>query len=506
MGCADTEKPGLRTRPGGPKAEQTAAQKEMLIQVDESQLEQQKGGILSEVYKVKWEGRTQFFKTEQIVKSVTEIEKDAIKRLPDSPFKQALMKREVELWEILQKKIRIEQTTGSGQAAGETLTEQEKNARSPFLFFLEIWLDLEEGQEGKARVPKVLASPQNRERAFSVLRTVTIPRFFGEDFAGEADEPFCESCMDFFRLTIPDYTAYQKFTSESGFQLGESITNHNIAASRLADLLGVGDIVARSQPAQLKVGDAAPKKGIVMEAAQGANYDLFREKKMKVDAMSPEFIRQLVCLEILDRLMAQTDRHVNNYFIQYDDRRRAVGVTGIDNDNAFGTLEKAASGGNHKKENRRVPRGKAEQRGSLREKNQKETERARRRLDYLQKRGWNIAGDSGKAMARPQAGTSAIDKNLAQGILALTPATLENALSDVLTAESLKALAGRVILMQQEILKSEEAARQRREKYLLDPEDWNQKTFDKLTADMMFGPESRYLEKVISAYHVRWVQ
>lgn len=57
---------------------------------------------------------------------------------------------------------------------------------------------------------------------------------------------------------------------------------------------------------------------------------------IKLNFSDPALRRELNRLQWMDALCAQGDRHAGNYFVEMDNRGRVVGVTGIDNDQAFG--------------------------------------------------------------------------------------------------------------------------------------------------------------------------
>ena len=126
---------------------------------------------------------------------------------------------------------------------------------------------------------------------------------------------------------------------------GDKTAIRNVASSRLAELLGVGNLLAKSVKAVVEK-DGKTIEGIAMEAAVGCDArgdkvdDL--EKLTEVgDFGNPYFMRQLSSLWALDLLAGQGDRHPGNIFYQVSDltgnppKRSIVGIQGIDNDQAF---------------------------------------------------------------------------------------------------------------------------------------------------------------------------
>lgn len=170
-------------------------------------------------------------------------------------------------------------------------------------------------------------------------------------------------------LTVPEFSSYVKslcaladsydITSYNirtkgllnvNLQDGESInlTNRNVATSRMADLLGAGDVIARSETVEMvEPGKATGRVGNLMQKAEGkaaaAIAERYKNKTASSDSgdisqkITGNLQRQLTNLQVLDYITGQIDRHTNNYFIQEDESTGMLtGVTGIDNDFSFG--------------------------------------------------------------------------------------------------------------------------------------------------------------------------
>ena len=139
---------------------------------------------------------------------------------------------------------------------------------------------------------------------------------------------------------------------------GESLnlSKRNVATSRLAELLGVGDLVAKSETATLVDKDGTERSGNLMQKAKGQEVtsfvvDQFRDQYAAErekygasslvemtgnldDKVTPEFLKSLMSLQVLDNLAAQVDRHSANYFAEIKDGKLGK-VQGIDNDFSF---------------------------------------------------------------------------------------------------------------------------------------------------------------------------
>ena len=138
-----------------------------------------------------------------------------------------------------------------------------------------------------------------------------------------------------------------------------NLSKRNVATSRLAELLGLGDLVAKSETATLVDADGKSRSGNLMQAAQGqevtsfileqyqAQYSEKMESAENVstvelttgieDKVTPEFLKSLMSLQVLDNLAAQADRHSGNYFAQVKDGKLGK-VQAIDNDFSFSNI------------------------------------------------------------------------------------------------------------------------------------------------------------------------
>ena len=127
------------------------------------------------------------------------------------------------------------------------------------------------------------------------------------------------------------------------------LTSRNIATTRIAELIGAGDSVARSEKMEV-ISDGKKITGCFMEFAKGvdpSSKDPEAVKKMSQVEFSPNpsFNRSMMSMEILDFLCAQGDRHGYNMFYQLSEpdehgKRNVIGLQGIDNDLAFGDCDK----------------------------------------------------------------------------------------------------------------------------------------------------------------------
>ena len=130
-------------------------------------------------------------------------------------------------------------------------------------------------------------------------------------------------------------------------------SNRNVATSRIANLLGIGNVVEQSRSVKVKEKNGKITKGNLMTLAKGkeagktAEQEIIpqmkkvgniQERMDKLGAMfSPMIQKELSSLQVLDYICGQTDRHANNYFLEKDKSGNFIHIHGIDNDMSFGT-------------------------------------------------------------------------------------------------------------------------------------------------------------------------
>ncbi len=126
---------------------------------------------------------------------------------------------------------------------------------------------------------------------------------------------------------------------------GSSITNRNVASCRLAELLGISELVPSSQKVHYIDEDGTERDGILMAEAKGKNVAAVneemrrkqygeREEQIQVD---DAVYLQLNSLQIFDVIAGQVDRHKGNILLEQEGRH-IVKARGIDNDMSFGKL------------------------------------------------------------------------------------------------------------------------------------------------------------------------
>jgi len=246
-----------------------------------------------------------------------------------------------------------------------------------------------------------------------------------------------EYCISLYRASNGSYNA----NVLAGIEFGRNISQRNVAMSRIADLLGIGGLIAQSTNAEV-TKDGKTYKGNLMEGATGEDAKPLVGTGLLTgaDVSDGELQRQLVCLQMLDSLCGQVDRAFHNIFYQMERGdasnpnkvTRMTGIQGIDNDLAFGsTLNERA--------------------GNLSE--------GWRELNPFVDRDGNSMLD-------------VLDAGVANRIKSITPEILRFALCDLLEEDEIASTIERLIVMQQAIQKLEQKGQTEGYQPLLQQGQW----------------------------------
>lgn len=126
-----------------------------------------------------------------------------------------------------------------------------------------------------------------------------------------------------------------------------NIEQRNSAMSDVAQLLGMGDLIAYAEPMTIIQG-GEEIRGIFMEKAKGEDISLpsmgsvFANPDAVLDVDQPELKEQIADLQILDYICGNIDRHAGNMVYQFKEKEPGhlvcTGIQGIDNDASFGKI------------------------------------------------------------------------------------------------------------------------------------------------------------------------
>ena len=123
-----------------------------------------------------------------------------------------------------------------------------------------------------------------------------------------------------------------------------SVAQRNALMSNIADILGCSDSIAFSEKIRVKTvedGKTVVKKGVIMMPAKGEDSSATNPNGgiANMDRGSIEnskgLVKSIASLQFLDYICGNVDRHLGNFFYQFDKSGKLVAVMGIDNDNSF---------------------------------------------------------------------------------------------------------------------------------------------------------------------------
>lgn len=145
----------------------------------------------------------------------------------------------------------------------------------------------------------------------------------------------------------------QKNLADAEIVNKKRLDQRNCAMSRMAELLGCSKVIAKSVPMSVSI-KGKTVEGTFMEKAEGLDINRMSQEQKKLtydpkDMVTPEALKQLSELDVLDLVCGNIDRHVGNMLYQFQNingRQKLTGITGIDNDTSFGKVQ-ANSGTRH---------------------------------------------------------------------------------------------------------------------------------------------------------------
>ncbi len=154
--------------------------------------------------------------------------------------------------------------------------------------------------------------------------------------------------LEMLHKVLPEYsswlTKYDMYSSAK-INTGILLSDRNIATSRLAKLLGLGDLVAESSKVAAEENGSI-NGGIIIKQASGVNMDQLSQGGKNDVLYTPEASRKLSMLQLFDVLCGQVNRNSSNIrytaeLIEENEKKsvyRITDIQGIDNDMAFGEL------------------------------------------------------------------------------------------------------------------------------------------------------------------------
>ena len=122
----------------------------------------------------------------------------------------------------------------------------------------------------------------------------------------------------------------------------ERVDMRNVAMNQIGDSLGVPDLLARTVPVQIQMGENIVD-GVAMERVDGVDVANYRKGDIAADITDHLFdgigLKSVADLQILDYICMNLDRHSGNMIYKFDGldtgNPQFIGVQGIDNDYSF---------------------------------------------------------------------------------------------------------------------------------------------------------------------------
>ena len=175
----------------------------------------------------------------------------------------------------------------------------------------------------KARRPVLTASESERFKKFMSEK----------DFWKTARNQAQERVWEAFNVYFINH-------DELGLKIGENINCRNVAMSKMAELLGVSNLICRTEKAEIKRGGRIIR-GTMMEAANGLDIRSPGGKGNPLINMPPEkalnnhILKDLADLQMLDLICGNLDRNLANIIYTVNEKGEINSVKGIDNDTSF---------------------------------------------------------------------------------------------------------------------------------------------------------------------------
>ena len=142
-----------------------------------------------------------------------------------------------------------------------------------------------------------------------------------------------EILPEFLHYAFAEFVQYRANRNRKPGDLQINQLLGSLATVRIAKILGLSDLVVKTEYVEIKLPSGENKIGIVMECAKGIPF-----KKLKLlenKTVSPTLQLNLSNLMILDAICAQRDRSVGNYFTVLSEDCNIISVSAYDNDLAF---------------------------------------------------------------------------------------------------------------------------------------------------------------------------
>lgn len=242
-----------------------------------------------------------------------------------------------------------------------------------------------------------------------------------------------QALPEFLHYAFAEFVQYRANRNREPGDLQINQLLGSLATMKIAKILGISDLVVKTEYAQIKSPTGENKIGILMDCAKGIPFSQLQ--KLENRKINPLFQLNLSNLMILDAICSQRDRSVSNYFTVLSKNGEIINVSAYDNDLSFDNYT------NLKSSNFILP---------------------------------PMLRNDGK-LSLPH-----MDKMLANKILSLNDEDIRICLKDLLNDNQIDAAISRMNQMQNAIKQT----MKENPKFLIEPAEWSSKTMEKeLSAD-----------------------
>ncbi len=172
-------------------------------------------------------------------------------------------------------------------------------------------------------------NPGILENYFQYVLTNLIPDDYKRvDFVNNMrfHREYSKTLYDFVMMSGDLYGAIETNRDKGRIEEGEDIPKRNVAVSRMADALGMGNLVARAERMEVKDKDGNVIHGVFMEKATGHDVsrlpedDPLRELTDKPEILDDaDLLPQLSDIQAMDYIVGNVDRHEGNLIYQMEE-------------------------------------------------------------------------------------------------------------------------------------------------------------------------------------------
>ncbi len=213
-----------------------------------------------------------------------------------------------------------------------SLPKDTKTRRERREIFEALLVDQRDGKIGDVPFDKFYASLR-RETARNIYRKITATNTETAEFLRvhpvDISLQFCDMIKG-----LSNTLFLRELTDSSGIKGGNVLSDRGDAASRMADMLGIGDLVQKSQTATV-INKGKYVKGSVLEEDKGQKGNELAAEGAKY---SQSALSKVFALQMFDFICGNCTRKTDGIGLKTEGRASIKGVKAVNNELSFGTL------------------------------------------------------------------------------------------------------------------------------------------------------------------------